>query len=109
MKVIVKIYLLLAFLVFYTTKLVQSNLYIAFDIITPKMHSNPGYIKVPLRTNSKFGLLLFSNLVSMTPGTLSIDISANEKELLVHHLYDDKNKVLKDIEKIQTRIIKLTN
>lgn len=104
-----KIYFILTFLVFYITKLVQSNLYIAYDIITPKMHTNPGYLWVPLRTNSKFGLLLFSNLVSMTPGTLSIDVSTDQKALLVHYLYDDKNKVLQEIEKIQTKIIKLTN
>lgn len=73
------------------------------------MHTNPGYLWVPLRTTSNFGLLLFSNLVSMTPGTLSIDVSADRKALFVHYLYDDKNKALEEIEKIQTRIIKLTN
>jgi multisubunit Na+/H+ antiporter MnhE subunit len=74
------------------------------------MHTNPGYLWVPLRTTSNFGLLLFSNLVSMTPGTLSIDVSPDQKSLLVHYLYDDKkNNVLEEIEKIQSRIIKLTN
>ncbi len=98
----------MAFVLFYVFKLVQSNVYIAYDIITPKMHTSPGFVWIPVRTNSKFGLLLFSNLLSMTPGTLSIDFSGEKNALLVHYLYNNKEHTVTDeIEEIQNKIIDL--
>lgn len=109
MKIIIKLYQILAFILFYLSKLIQSNIYIAYDILTPQMHMNPGFIWIDLRTKRDLGILLFSNLLSMTPGTLSVDLSPDKKQLLVHYLYNDnQNKIITDIEKIQSRIILLT-
>ena len=95
---------------FYIFKLIQSNIYIAWDILTPRMRTNPGYIWVPVKLKSDFGLLLFSNLLSMTPGTLSIDYDKNKRALLVHYLYNnEKHSVENDIEAIQSRIKMITN
>ena len=110
MRAIEKTYNIVAFIIFYIIKLVEANISIAYDIVTPKMQTNPGFIWVPLRLENNFGLLLFNNLLSMTPGTLSIDISEDKKSLLVHCLYSGKqNEVLEEIEHIQNRIMKLTN
>lgn len=110
MNILVKIYRSIGFIMFYLYKLVQSNVYIAWDILTPKMHTNPGFIRVTVHLKSDFGLLLFSNLLSMTPGTLSIDYDQNKRELLVHYLYNGmNNSVEDDIEAIQSRIKMITN
>lgn len=100
----------IGFIMFYLYKLIQSNIYIAWDILTPRMRTNPGYLWVSVELKSDFGLLLFSNLLSMTPGTLSIDYDRNKKALLVHYLYNDKKKSVEtDIEAIQSRIKMITN
>lgn len=105
-----KIYYSLAFLMFYLRKLVQSNLYIAYDILSPKMHDTPALIHVPLHIKSNFGLLLFTNLLSMTPGTLSIDITADKKFLCVHVLYNDKElETKKEIAEIEAKIKKIAD
>jgi multisubunit Na+/H+ antiporter MnhE subunit len=85
--------------------LVQSNLIIAYDILTPKMRIKPDIIYVSITIKSDFGLLLFSNLVSMTPGSLSIDMNKEKTILEIHVLYNkNKEKVLQDIENIQSKI-----
>ena len=96
------------FILYYLYKLVLANLYIAYDILTPKMLINPGFLTIRLNLKSDFGLLLFTNLVSMTPGTLSMDIDEKREKLLVHLLYADKSeettkeilKMMKKIERI---------
>lgn len=88
MKWLLKIVYFFEFFFFYLYNLVKSNLVIAYDILRPKSRVNPAFIKVPLFLQSNIGLLLFSNLISMTPGTLSMDIIENKKVLLVHVLYD---------------------
>lgn len=108
MKPILKTYYFLGFLVFYLYKLVESNLIIAYDILTPKMRGNPVFIQVPLFLESNLGLLLFSNLISMTPGTLSIDIVENRKVLLVHVLYDKGEENLQqEFKNLQHKIKRL--
>lgn len=108
MKVVLRIYYFLTFLLFYFVKLVQANFYIAYDILTPKMNTNPGFITVPLVLKSDLELLLFSNLVSMTPGTLSINVSEDKQSMLVHILYkNNEEQILKEIQGVQKRIRKI--
>jgi len=105
MKIIKKAYYIVEFIVIYIVKLVQSNMYIAYDILTPKMRTKPDFIYVPITIKSDFGLLLFSNLVSMTPGSLTIDIDKEKAFIEIHVLYNqNKENVLKEIETIQNKI-----
>jgi multisubunit Na+/H+ antiporter MnhE subunit len=110
MKIIDKIYQIISFILFYLYKLIQANFFIAWDILTPGMRVDPAIIRVPVTIKSDFGILLFSNLLSMTPGSLSLDISMDKKFLLVHVLYNqDSEKTLKEIGKIQERIRKIVD
>lgn len=109
MRILRKTYAFIAFVGFYLVKLVQANLYMAYDILTPRMLDNPGFAEIRLDLKTDFGLLLFSNLVSMTPGTLSIDIDRKREILLVHLLYMDKREATeKEIMKIMKRIRRFT-
>lgn len=108
MKILKKTYYIIEFVMFYLFKLVQSNIYIAYDILTPSQKSSPGIMKLPLHIQSEIGLLLFTNLLSMTPGTLTVDVSQDKTEILVHVLYSKNEKeVLNEIDQIQQKIIKI--
>jgi multicomponent Na+:H+ antiporter subunit E len=102
MKVFRKAYYIIYLAGYYLVKLVAANLYIAWDILTPRMRINPGMIEVETGTKKDLGLLLLSHLVSMTPGTLSLDIDPSKERLLIHVLYmDKKEETLKEIKKIR--------
>lgn len=101
---------IISFLGFYLYNLVKSNLIIAADILSPRLNNDPVLVEAPIIIQSQFGLLLFSNLLSMTPGTLSYDISPDRKRLTVHFLYrKSEEKMLAEIEEIQQRIKKIIN
>ncbi|WP_439185216.1 Na+/H+ antiporter subunit E [Carboxylicivirga taeanensis] len=105
MKLILKFYHTVIFIGLYLYKLIQSNLYIAYDLLTPHLKTHPGIIRVPLILKSDTALLLFSNLVSMTPGSLSIDITHDRKLMLVHILYlDNEQTILNEFEDMQNKI-----
>src|SRR5690554_614419 len=109
MKYLKKVYYILEFMVFYMKKLVQANFFIAYDILTPKMHTKPAFMEIPIKVNTNAGILLFSNLLSMTPGTLSIDISKDKKRILVHVLYYSTDELMhRDFDEIQDKIRKIT-
>ena len=105
MKRILLLYYIPEFIMFYLFKLVQSNFYMAYIILSPKMKTQPGFIEFPLKLRSSAGMLLFSNLMSMTPGTLIEDISDDRKMMRVHVLFKgDEQKIISEIENIQKRI-----
>lgn len=109
MKVLRKTYYILQLAGYYLVLLIAANLYIAWDILTPRMRTNPGVIEVETGTKKDLGLLLLSNLLSMTPGTLSIDIDPSKEKLKIHVLYmDRREETLKEIEKMRQLTNKIT-
>lgn len=74
------------FFFFYVKEVVLSSVRIAVDIITPPLHFTPGIIGIPLCELTDRQLLVLSNLVTMTPGTLSLDLSEDRRTLYIHHM-----------------------
>lgn len=111
MKLLARIIYSIGFLLYYLSKLVQSNFIIAYDILTPVLRNQPGFIKVPVILTSDTGLLLFSNLVSMTPGTLTTDITPDKKFLEIHVLYmkHGQETMVEEVMKMQKKIEKLVH
>jgi multicomponent Na+:H+ antiporter subunit E len=109
MKVLRRTYYTLDFILYYLLKLVDSNVRVAADILTPGTRTNPGFIDFPIRLKTDWGLLLFSNLVAMTPGTLSMEINQEKNLLVVHLLFIDREaSVRTDLARIQEKIRKMT-
>ncbi|MCK0149900.1 Na+/H+ antiporter subunit E [Marivita sp. S6314] len=76
-------------------ELIVSSLAVAMDVLTPKHRSNPAIIEMPLDVKTDTGILLVTNLISLTPGTLSIDVSEDRKTLIVHAMFaDDKDALV---------------
>ena len=58
----------------------------------------PGIIAIPLEAKTDFEITLLANLITMTPGTLSLDLSEDRRTLYVHAMY------IHDPEKIRASI-----
>jgi len=110
LRLIKRTYYALIFIGFYLFKLVEANLIMAWDILTPKMLDQPGFMDVEIHLKSDTGILLLSNLVSMTPGTLVVDANLQKKLLKVHVLYlRDEAKERAEIMRFQKMIKRITD
>ena len=87
--------------------LVVSNFRVLWDILTPGDHSRPAVIGVPLDARTDLEILLVANMVSLTPGSLSLDVSADRSILYVHLMFlDDVDAARREIkEKIEKRVL----
>ena len=74
---------------FFLYELVVSSFRVAWYVLSPTRRSRPGIIAVPLETCSDTELTLLANLVSLTPGSLTLDISEDRHTLLVHAMFVD--------------------
>jgi multicomponent Na+:H+ antiporter subunit E len=97
------------FVVYYLFQLVRSNIHIALITLSPQLNIKYGFIKVPLNLKSDFGLLLFSNLVSMTPGSLVTDIDNTKTMATVHVIFStSENEIFEEVQKMQKKIKRFT-
>jgi len=92
---------LLYFLGYVLVKLVQSNLVLAWEIITPRNKINTGIVAVPLRTESELAMLVVANVVTLTPGTVTIEVSGSPAVVYVNVLH------LHDIEDVRRDLLRL--
>ena len=104
-----KIFLFLEFLIFYIYELIKSNLEVAWDVLTPQDLSEPAIVRIPLEIKSDIQIALLMNLITFTPGSLSVDLSKDKKTLYVHGMFvDDEEQFRANIkEGFERKIRKL--
>lgn len=104
-----KIPKVLAFAAYYLKELVRSNLIIAYDILTPTDYMKPGVVAVPIQANTDLEITLLANLITMTPGTLTLDLSPDRKTLYVHAMYIDDPEAVRDdiIQNLEKRVLEI--
>jgi multicomponent Na+:H+ antiporter subunit E len=94
-------------ILFFLYELVMSSLRVAYDVLTPNDFSTPAILDMPLDVESDFEILLVTNLISLTPGTLSLDVSADRKTLTFHAMYaDDPETVIRELKNGMERLVK---
>ncbi len=85
-------------------KLIVANVSLAKIVLNPKLPINPGFVRIKTGLDSDVSKLILANSITLTPGTLSVDVE--EDELLIHWVdvkgstQDDYFKeISKDFEK----------
>lgn len=63
-----------AYLLYFIKALVRSNLQLARIVLSPALPLRPGIVKVRTRLQSRMGRLLLANSITLTPGTLTVEI-----------------------------------
>ncbi len=89
------------FVLFVLYKLVEANVVLAWEIVTPRDRIHTGVIAVPLRTQSETAMMIVANVITLTPGTVTIEAVGTPPVLYVHVLH------LAEIEKVQNDVLHL--
>jgi multicomponent Na+:H+ antiporter subunit E len=86
------------FFFFFLYELLLANLEVAYDLATPKFYMKPGILRFELKAKTDMEITLLSNLISLTPGTMVIDVSDDRTVLYIHAMYvRDRKKFIKVI------------
>ncbi|CAG0961368.1 Na(+)/H(+) antiporter subunit E [Myxococcaceae bacterium] len=74
---------------FFLWELLLSSLRVAWDVLTPRLRARPALLAVPLDAETDLEITSFANLVTLTPGTLSLDVAEDRSVLYVHAMFVD--------------------
>ncbi len=75
--------------VLFLYELVVSSIQVVWDVLTPSHKARPGVIAMKLDARREMEVLLVTNLISLTPGTLSLDVTDNCDTLFIHAMFAD--------------------
>ena len=91
-------------------ELVKSCLIVAKQVLTPKLYCRAGIVAVPLSVETDLEITLLANLITLTPGTLSLHVSDDRRTLYVHAMFvDDPEGMRADIKNgFERRILEVT-
>jgi multicomponent Na+:H+ antiporter subunit E len=64
----------LAYYGYFLKELVRSNLKLTAIVLSPELPIRPGIVKVRTRLKSRMGRLMLANSITLTPGTLTVDL-----------------------------------
>lgn len=96
-----------AFLIWFIKEVIVSNLRVAYDVVTPTHHARPGNLAIPLDVKTPAEITLLANLITLTPGTLSLDVSEDRKTLYIHAMFiDDPERLKREIKDGMERRVK---
>lgn len=74
-------------LVSFLKELVLANLQLARDVLRPELPFHPRHLRLDVRDLGRTQTVLLANLISLTPGTITVDAEEDGSALYVHTLY----------------------
>ena len=87
-------------------ELLLSALRVARLVLSRRMDLKPGFFAYPLAVDRDFEITLLANLITLTPGTLSVDVSPDRATLYVHAIdCSDVDQTILDIQRTFERRI----
>jgi len=83
----------------FAREIVQANVQIAWVVMQPRLRLRPAFIVLPLRLRDDVSITLLANMITLTPGTLTVDVAADKSALYIHCLTTaDPDAVRRQIE-----------
>jgi multicomponent Na+:H+ antiporter subunit E len=86
------------FVIFFIWELLLANIRSTYYVLAPRHKLRPGIVAIPLDLDNDAEITLLANLITMTPGSLSLDVSNERCTLYVHVIHID------DVEKYRASI-----
>jgi multicomponent Na+:H+ antiporter subunit E len=100
---------MISFIFYFLKELILANMQVAYDVITPRFYMKPGIVQYPLDAKTDLEITLLANLLTLTPGSLSLDVSHDKKVLYLHAMYiHDKDEFISGIKNgLEKRLLSL--
>jgi len=95
-------YRLMTFFLYFHWKMLEANVVLAREILTPRDYTKSGILAVPMGRASDLLVTLVANSITLTPGTVTLEARGDPAVLYVHvlHLHDPE-RVRHDIAELQ--------
>jgi len=94
-----RIYKLFVLILIFIRELILSNIEIVKFVYRKKNDFEPGIFAMPIEVKQNWEITLLANLITLTPGTLTVAVSNDNSTLFIHAMHiDDIDDSINDIK-----------
>ncbi len=91
-RLLVRAWRLVVLILVFHWELLKSGLRVAREVLRPTLRIRPGVIAYPLDVTTGREITVLANLISLTPGTLSLEVSDDRRVLYIHSISVEDEK-----------------
>jgi multicomponent Na+:H+ antiporter subunit E len=78
--------------------LVISSFRVAWDVLTPTVYARPRIVRIPIDDLDDVAITILANAISLTPGSLALEVKDDRQSLYVHLMYaENRDAAVKNI------------
>ncbi len=89
----------ISFLIFFIKELIVANLRMAWYTLTPIGKLRTGILSIEIEEMSDLEVTVLGCLITLTPGSLTLDVSDDKKVLFVHFMHiEDPDRLRREIQ-----------
>ncbi|WP_017613922.1 Na+/H+ antiporter subunit E [Nocardiopsis salina] len=89
--------------------LLVGSLRVGWEILTPGSQIAPAFVEVPLRCRTDFEISMMANLVSLTPGSLTVAARHDPATVWVHAMYaESHSSIIRYVHTIEDNLLRAT-
>ena len=98
---------IIVFAVYFLRILIKANLEVAVEVCTPGFRMTPSIIRYDVTGMTDMQITTLANAITLTPGTLSVDVSDRGRFLYVHCMYaKDREAAVRGLDELRHRLMK---
>ena len=102
-----RVWAIIKLIMLFIIELIKANIDVVKIVLSPKLTNQPGIVAVTTKLETDVEITLLAALISLTPGTVSMDFSEDNKTIYIHAInVPDKDEMIEDIHNSFERAIK---
>lgn len=82
-----RLWRVLGFLAYFAWEFLVANAEVLWEILRPHPAAAPAIVAVPLRCRTRLEVVAMANLITLTPGTLTVEVTEDPPALYVHGMF----------------------
>lgn len=101
-----RVWAIIKLIILFISELTKANIDVMKIVLSPKLNNQPGIVAVTTKLESDVEITLLAALISLTPGTISMDFSEDSKTIYIHSIdVPDKEEMIDEIHDTFERAI----
>jgi len=103
----VKVWRLLSFAGYFLRILIVANLEVAREVVTPGFSMSPRLIRYSVKGMTPAQITTLAGAITLTPGTLSVDVDEPGESLFVHAMYArDRDAAVRQLDELRDALLR---
>ena len=104
---LVRIYRIIMLIITFLTELIKANFGVLKIILKPRIENKPGFFVYETELERDWQLVLLSNLITLTPGTVVLGISDDRKKIYIHSIdFSTKEEEIQNIKSSLEKVVR---